>query len=106
MCRTGELTVADTLNKEDFINLLSTGIKNGVEEALAAKEVEATESRDDTNTQEAEDASELKKQMEQMNATIMKLQQEKQQSQFNNMNPEMMGNMYHPMMMPHHYIPN
>jgi hypothetical protein len=87
--RTGELTVADTINKEDFVHLLKTGIQNSVEQALAAKESEEREERDNAETREPEikETSELKKQLEQMNATIMKMQQEKMQNPYNNMVP-------------------
>ena len=35
--RTWKLTVLESLNKEDFINLLAEGFKDSVEQALAAK---------------------------------------------------------------------
>ena len=51
MRRTGELTLSETLNKDDFVNLLSEGIKEGVESALAAREQEM-ECRNDNETLE------------------------------------------------------
>ena len=99
--RTGELTVADTLNKDDFINMLSEGIKDGVELALASKEETSTESRDDIAERESDDKDELFKQLEQMNATIQKLQQEKENNNnyFNPMMNGYMNQMYPNMMM-------
>ena len=112
----GELTIADTLNKEDFVNLLSEGIKEGVKQALAARENDAVDSRDDVNTNDNE-KEELMKQIEQMNATIAKMQQEKtsNQNMQYGMNPMMMSQhgfnqtMMNPFMFPQQsqqYLPN
>ena len=99
MRRTGELTMSDTLNKDDFVHLLSEGIKEGVECALATREQES-ESRNDQETLSVD--NDIATKLEQMNATITQLKNEKDQlkSTFNNnmgfgMNPMMM---YHPMM--------
>ena len=97
----GELTVGDTLNKEDFVNLLREGIQDGVEKALASREPEAQESRDDDNIINDDEKSLLMNKIEQMNATIAKLQTEKQmwnQPQMQ-MHPMWMNSMFNPMMM-------
>ena len=97
----GELTVADTLNKEDFVNLLREGIKDGVEKALASREPELQESRDDMDSIDDDEKNALMTKIEQMNATITKLQNEKQmwtQPQMQ-MNPMWMNSMFNPMLM-------
>ena len=99
MRRTGELTLSETLNKDDFVNLLTEGIKEGVECALAARE-NTTECRNDNET--VDEDNNLETRLEQMNAAITKLTQEKEQlqSSINNnggmgMNPMMY---YNPML--------
>ena len=94
MRRTGELTMSETLNKDDFVNLLTEGIKEGVECALATKENDI-ESRNDDNTTESNNS--LATRLEQMNATIAQLKQEKQDLQSSMSNNMGMG--VHPMMM-------
>ena len=99
----GELTLNDTLNKDDFVHLLTEGIKDGVEKALASREAETQESRDETNQYDDERSILLSK-IEQMNATITQLQNDKQKwVPSMNVNPMWMNDMTNPMMMGNMY---
>jgi len=87
--RTGELSVSEALNKDDFVNLLSEGIREGVEHALSAREQPVVEA---SNEKEMEWMARF----EQMNATITQLKNEKENLQNNTMMQQMP--FMHPMM--------
>lgn len=95
--KTGQLTIGETLNKNDLLNLVQDGIQEGIDLAMAAKETasqDATEVQEDTATPNEKI---LMAQIEEMKNAFQKLESERQQMPNNWQQPQVPP-YWHPMM--------